>query len=138
MPIISHKLGPGTLTLGAGALEANAQLTACKVTPSENVENSDAIKVLSGEQLDGDETATYSFVLEGTLLQDLNAVASVVAWSWANMGTVQTFLFVPSDAAGSEVAGDLIPVPVAIGGDEMDARMTSDFSWRIKGTPVFS
>lgn len=136
MPPSARKLGPGSLTLGAGALEVSAQLTACKVTPSESVTSTEAVKVLSGEQLDGDESATYAFVLEGSFLQDDPGATSVVDWSWDNMGTEQPFSFVPSTAGGREVAGILTPVPATIGGDEVDgARMSSDFTWRIKGTP---
>jgi hypothetical protein len=136
MPINTTKLGPGTLTLGAGALEVNAQLTSCKVNASESVESTDDIKVLSGEVLDGDESASYAFTLEGNFLQDLGAVSSVVAWSWDNMGTEQPFTFTPNTAAGVDVSGTLTPVPLTIGGDEVDAGpMASDFTWRIKGTP---
>jgi hypothetical protein len=136
MPINTTKLGPGTLTLGAGALEVNVQLTAAKVTPSEAVETTDAIKVLSGDSLAGDESATYTFALEGKFLQDLGAVGSVVAWSWDNMGTEQPFEFVPNTAAGIECTGTLVPVPLTVGADEVDAGpMQSDFTWRIKGTP---
>lgn len=138
MPIKARKLGPGQLELGAGAMEVNAQLKACKVTPTESVETTDSIKVLSGEVLEGDESATYAFALEGTFLQDQDAaVAGVVDWSWTNMGTEQAFRFVPSDAGGREVNGTLVPVPLTIGGDEVDTYMTSDFTWRIKGTPVY-
>lgn len=137
MPINTTKLGPGTLTLGAGAIEVNAQLTSASVTPSESVETTDPIKVLSGETMEGDETATYTFVLDGTFLQDLGAVSSVVAWSWENMGTEQPFVFTPNTAAGVACSGTLVPVPLRIGGDEVDAGpMSSDFSWRIKGTPT--
>lgn len=136
MPINTTKLGPGTLTLGAGAMQVNAQLTKARVVPSESVESTDAIKVLSGEVLDPTETASYSYALEGTFLQDLGAVASVVDWSWTNAGTEQPFTFTPNTAAGVDVVGTLTPVPLAIGGDEVDAGpMSSDFTWRIKGTP---
>lgn len=136
MPISSRKLGPGTLTLGAGALEVSSQLTACKLTPSESVESGDRTKVLSGEVLEADESTTYTFVLEGNFLQDDPGVASVVDWSWDNMGTEQPFTFTPSTAAGGrEVSGTLVPVPLAIGGDEVETTMASDFTWRIKGTP---
>lgn len=139
MPINTTKLGPGTLTLGAGAMEVNAQLTSAKVTPSESVESTDDIKVLSGEVLDGDESASYSYVLEGNFLQDLGAAAGVVAWSWDNAGTEQAFVFTPSTAAGVSVTGTLTPVPLAVGGDEVDAGpMASDFTWRIKGTPALA
>lgn len=135
MPINTTKLGPGTLTLGAGAMEVNAQLTACKVTSSESVESTDDVKVLSGEVLEGDESASYSFALEGTFLQDLGAVGSVVAWSWANKGTEQPFTFTPNTAAGVDVTGTLVPVPLQIGGDEVDTNMDAGFTWRIKGDP---
>jgi hypothetical protein len=128
MPIVSHKLGPGTLTLGVGALQVNAQLTSCRVTPSENVTTADSVKVLSGETLEGDETATLTYVLEGNFLQDLDA-AGVVSWSWTNKSTYQAFVFVPNTAAASEVTGEVRVVPISVGGDEADARMASDFSW---------
>jgi len=137
MPINSHLLGPGTLTLGAGPLDVSAQLTACRVNPKENVTTTEPVKVLSGEQLDGDESVDFEFTLEGKLLQDL-AAAGVVAWSWTNMGTEQPFTFVPNDAAARQVEGTIKSVvPISIGGDEVDARMTSDFTWRLKGTPDF-
>lgn len=135
MPISSRKLGPGQLVLGAGAMEVSAQLTKCKISPSESVTSTDALKVLSGEKLDGEEEATYTFTIEGTFLQDDPGVSSVVDWSWTNMGTEQAFVFVPNTESGREASGILTPVPLAIGGDEVDQRMTSDFTWRIKGTP---
>lgn len=136
MPIKSRKLGPGSLTLGSGALQVNAQLSACKITPTENVETGDDIKVLSGETLDGDESVTYDFVLEGTFLQDYGEVASVVDWSWTQAGTVQDFEFVPNDVAARSYTGELVPVYLTVGGDEVDTTSQSDFVWRIKGTPV--
>ena len=138
MPINRTKLGPGTLTLGAGAMEVNAQLTSCAVVPAETVDTGDTIKVLSGETLAPDETATYAYTLEGTFLQDLGAVSSVVDWSWANKGTPQVFTFTPNTAAGTVVDGTLVPVPLRIGGDEVDATMTADFTWRIQGEPAYT
>ncbi len=136
MPISSRKLGPGSLELGAAPLEVNAQLTSCKVSPSETVNSTDRVKVLSGEELAPEETAEFAFILEGTFLQDDPGAASVVDWSWTNRGTEQPFSFVPNDAAGRTVSGTLYPVPLTIGGDEVDGpQMTSDFSWRIKGDP---
>lgn len=138
MAIKSRKLGPGSLVLGSGAMQVNAQLSACKITPSESVESGDPIKVLSGEVLEGDESTTYDFVLEGTFLQDYGDVASVVDWSWTQMGTEQDFTFIPNDAADRQYDGVLVPVPLTVGGDEVDTTSTSDFTWRIKGTPVAS
>ena len=140
MPIKVTKLGPGTLTLGAAAQEVSAQLTSCTVSASETVSGgTDEVKVLSGEKLAAEDgTPTYAFTLAGTFLQDLGDVASVVDFSWTNMGTDQAFVFTPNTAAGTTVTGTLVPVPLAIGGDEADANMASDFTWRIKGTPALT
>ena len=140
MPIKTTKLGPGTLTLGAAALEVNAQLTSATVAAAESVNGgTDAVKVLSGEELAAtDGTPTYAFTLSGSFLQDLGDVASVVDWSWQNMGTDQPFVFTPNTTAGVAVSGTLVPVPLSIGGDEVDANMASDFTWRIQGTPALA
>lgn len=137
MPIQAHKLGPGELTLGVGALEVNMQLLACKVTPSETVNTTDRRKVLSGEVLEGTSTAEYTYVLEGTFLQDL-VDGGVVAWSWDNKGEPQAFTFVPNSAVARQVSGELVPVPLQIGGDEVDGpEMEAAFTWRIEGEPAF-
>lgn len=137
MPIKTTKLGPGTLTLGAGATEVSAQLTSCTVSAAETVNGgTDEVKVLSGEVLAAEDgTPTYAFTLAGTFLQDLGAAAGAVDFSWTNMGTDQPFTFTPNTTAGSTVSGTLVPVPLSIGGDEVDTNMSSDFTWRIKGTP---
>lgn len=137
MPIKSHKLGPGTLTLGAANLQVNAQLTACRLTPSENVESTDDIKVLSGEKLEGEDTVDYTYVLAGNLLQDLDA-AGVVDFSWDNKGLTVAFNFTPNTAAAASVSGQLRMIPISIGGDEVEARMQSDFSWNVIGDPVWT
>lgn len=134
--LTTTKLGPGTLTLGAGALEVSSQLTSCKVTPSESVTTTDRKKVLSGESTEPSESVDFTYALEGNFLQDL-AVGAVVDWSWTNKGTEQPFTFVPNTAADRQVQGVLKPVPLSIGGDEVDADMASDFTWRIIGEPDF-
>lgn len=131
MPINSYKLGPGTLTLGSGPLDVSAQVRACRVVPSENVETEEAVPVLTGEELPAEETATYTYTLEATLLQDL-AAAGVVDYSWTTRGQWVAFRFVPSTAAGREVEGEVRVVPIAIGGD-VRSRPTSDIQWRCRG-----
>lgn len=137
MPINSRPLGPGTLTLGTGTpLEVSSQLTACKVTPSETVETAERLKVLSGETKGGNSSPTYAYVLEGNFLQDDPGASSVVDYSWDNAGELVDFEFVPSTEGGRIVSGQLTPVPLTIGGDEVDGPdMSSDFAWRIDGTP---
>lgn len=134
MTVNVQRLGPGTLTLGTGPLAAAAQLTGCKIVPAEQVETEEAVKVLSGEEVAGSDTATYTFTMQGTYLQDL-LTAGVVAWSWANKGTNQTFTFKPNGSV-AQITGVLQPVPLQVGGDEVGARMEGSFTWRIVGTPV--
>lgn len=139
MPINSRKLGPGSLTLGAGAMAVESQLSKCRLNAAESVTASgEKLKALSGETKDGTtETADYTFTLEGTFWQDDPGVSSVVDWSWTNMGTEQPFVFVPNTEGGREVSGILTPVPLSIGGDDVEETdMASDFTWRIKGTPT--
>lgn len=137
MPLTSAKLGAGTLTVGAGPLDVSVQVTACRLTPAENVSTTDPIKVLTLDEIAGDETVDFAFTLDGSFLQDDPGLSSVVDWSWAQMGTEQPFTFVPNTAQGREASGTIKSVvPLSIGGDEVDARMSSDFSWRIKGTPT--
>jgi hypothetical protein len=136
MPITADKLGDGTLTLGSGPLDASLQVKGCKVTASEVVESSDAVKVLGGGALEGAESVTFTYALEGTILQDL-IPGGVVAWSWANKGTPQAFTFTPKDTRDATVTGILKPVPLQIGADEVDADyMDAAFTWRCVGEPT--
>lgn len=145
MPIKTTHLGPGILTLGAGALAVSGQITNCRIEVSESVTTTDPIPVLSGEELAGSEKVDHAYVLAGGLLQDLDA-GGVIDWSWTNKGTPQPFTFVPSTAAGRQVAGITTPVPITIGGDVTGTAAKpgeparADFSWRCKGgdvAPVF-
>jgi hypothetical protein len=140
MAINHTELGPGSLSLGSGPLAVEAQLLSCKVVPTENVTTREARKVLSGEELAESSSQTYSATLQGTFLQDLDAAAaaSVVAWSWANKGTDQAVTFVPNDTATAEVSGLIIPVPLQVGGDEMEADMEADFTWRFAEFPTYT
>jgi hypothetical protein len=138
MTIHHTELGSGTLTLGIGPLSVEAQLLSCKVVPTENVTTREAKKVLSGELLAESSSATHSATLQGTFLQDLGIAAGVVAWSWANRGTPQAVTFVPNSSVAltpNGVTGFVIPVPLQIGGDDMDADMEADFTWRFSEFP---
>lgn len=140
MAIERYVLGPGTLSLGSGPLQVAAQVRACRVTASENVTETDAIPVLSGEEIAATSDQTYTFALTGTFIQDL-AAAGVVDWSWTNKGTEQAFTFVPATAEARQVQGTLIPVPLDIGGDVIRPGSgdppQADFTWRIVGDPDF-
>lgn len=133
--IQSYKPGPGLLTIGAAPLDVSCQVTSMAVEPSESVTSSDAVDVLCGEQLTGDDDVTLAYRLKGNLLQDL-AAAGVVDFSWTNASDEVPFVFVPSTALGREVSGTVRVVPLKIGGD-VKVRATSDLDWAVIGTPTF-
>ena len=137
MTILSHKLGPGVLTIGAGPLDVSAQVTKCIISPEESVDTVDAIDVLSGEQLAAEDTASLKWKLDATFLQDDLAVANFVAYTWANALTNVAFKFIPNNSITRKVTGTLRVVPLAIGGD-VKKRNTSDWSVAIIGTPVLA
>lgn len=134
MPVLTEKLGPGVLTLGSGPLAVAQQLTGCKLVAAENVTTEDAVKVLSGEEVPEETTETYAWTLQGEFLQSLLA-AGVVAWSWTNKGVESDFVFEPN-GGGASFEGTLKPVPLQVGGDEVDKRMTASFTWRVVGDPT--
>lgn len=139
MPIGSYKMGPGTLTLGAGGdlIDVSLQVTNCRVEPTENTTKTDAVPVLGGDELPAEESADYSFRLRGTFLQDL-AAAGVCDWTLLNKGEEHPFEFVPNTAAARQVTGTVRVSPITIGGDvSKTARPTSDFDMAIVGDPVF-
>lgn len=132
MTVQSYKMGPGTLKLGtAGVLDTSCQVSAFRVTASEDVTSDDDLDLLCGEVLQGDETVDYSWEVTGTMVQDL-AAAGVVAWSWTNKGTWMDFEFIPNTVTARKVTGQLRPIPLDVGGDAK-TRPTSDFTWAARG-----
>ncbi len=136
MAVETHKLGPGSLTLGVGATEYSQQLRALSVVPSENVTEEEDLEVLSGDTIPGEDNVTHAAELSGKMLQDLGA-DGFVAYSWANRGQVVPFTYTPKSAVDAEVTGMVRLVPITIGGD-VKARMESDFSWQCVGFPTFT
>lgn len=136
MTIKSYLLGPGTLELGAVPLVVSSQMRSVTIKATEKVTQSEAIPVLSGEELEGDESVAYDWTAVLTFLQDLEANGSL-DWSWTNKGTEQPFRFVPSTTEGRQCSGVLVPVPLDLGGAvDKTKRPESTTTWRIKGTPV--
>lgn len=122
--------GPGKLTLGAaGTLKTlTAQVRSCTLEPS--VDTGDTITTLSGESVGG--ARTESFVLTGTILQDLGATAGITEWLYSNAGTTQPFAFAPSTAAGKQITGSVVIEAVSIGG-EVGEVLESDFEFKVVG-----
>lgn len=135
MAVKSITVGPGTLTVGAsGALTVfSSQVTSCKLVPS--VDQGDAITVLSGEQVAGDRTESWT--LEGTILQDFGSTDSKTEWLFTNRGTTQVFEYTPATAAGKKITGSVTVEAIEIGGD-VSSKPTSDFTWTLVGEPVIA
>lgn len=122
--------GPGKLTLGAtGTLKVlTAQVRSCTLEPS--VDTGDSITTLSGESIGG--ARSESFVLTGTILQDLGATSGITEWLYSNAGTTQPFIFAPSTAAGKQITGSVVIEAIAIGG-EVGEILESDFEFKVVG-----
>jgi hypothetical protein len=127
-------VGPGALTIGAAAALTNfsGQITQCTLKPK--IEKEDPINVLSGEQVPGDRTE--SFTLDGTLLQDFGAASSTTEWLWEHRGQTHDFKYTPSTAGGRTITGRLEVEPIDIGG-EVKKKPTSEFSFALSGAPIF-
>lgn len=137
--IRSYKLGPGELSLDDGTpFDATAQVTKMQVDWDESVKSTDPIPTLSGEELPGDDQASYGAKLTGEVIQDAD-LTGLVAWSWAHRGQSVGFTFTPSTEAGTSVTGTLRVVPLSFGGDTMGARgNTAAVSWACTSDPVMA
>lgn len=135
MTIQSFKMGPGTMTFGPGGVQdVSCQITKGSVVPSVQVDTTDAIPVLCGEEIAEEEEVSYTWALEGTVVQDILA-AGFVAYTWTNKGTEVAFKFVPNTVVDRGVTGTVRIDPITLGGD-VKVRNTSDFSFKIIGDPV--
>jgi len=135
-----YTVSPGTLTIGATTLltDFSSQVTSCKLTPS--VDNGDPINVLSGEQVPGDRTE--SFTLDGTFLQDFGKAGSgtntsKTEWLFTHRGQTMPFVFTPTTSRGRQITGNLVVEAVDIGGD-VQTKPTSDFSFIVVGAPALA
>lgn len=128
-------VGPGVLTIGAtnALMNFESQTTSCKLVPS--TDSDDPINVLSGEQVAGDRTE--SFTLEGSFLQDFGATGSTTEWLFTHRGETHPFSFTPSTAAGKKITGSLVVEAIEIGGDAR-TKPTSDFEFQVIGAPVIA
>lgn len=132
----SYKMGPGKLIFKIGtALDVTAQVTACTITPTENVTTTEEVPTLDGGKIAAEDEVTFSYVLAANIVQDLAANA-LVDWSWIKAGQTATFVFAPNVAANRGVSGSCVVVPLTIGGD-VKSRPQSDLSYRCVGTPIF-
>lgn len=136
MAIESYKLKDGTLRFDTGTpFDVSMQVTACKITPSENVQTVEAKKVLGGDELAAQDSASYTYRLSGSMIQSLDA-DGVVLWSWTNEGVEVPFTFIPNDVAARQWTGIVRVIPLTVGGDDIEGVPESEFDWACIGKPV--
>jgi len=136
MPTVAHRLGPGSLMIGATgtAKEFAVQTTKTTLTPS--VDSEDDINTLDGGTLGGDETETWE--LTGTIHQSYDAASLLkycfdIRFSKTNIAL--PFKFVPLDTGAQEWSGTVKLRALDVGGD-VKKQNTSDFSFPLVGEPT--
>ena len=135
MAVNTLTMGPGTLTIGSAAnlTQFASQVTECVLKPK--VDNDDPINVLSGEQVAGDRTESFS--LEGSFLQDFGSLGSTTEWLFQHRGETHPFTFTPNTVAGKAIVGSLQVEAIEIGGDAR-SKPTSDFEFQVIGEPTIN
>jgi hypothetical protein len=135
MPVSPTRFGVGTFKLGtAPGTDHSCQVQSMGV----NIEKDegDTITVLCGDSIPG--SISYTYALEGTVLQDLAKTAGLVEYTWTNAGLPVEFEFTPSTSAVAKIAGTVIVDPLSVGTSdgEYGDVLTSDFSWTCVGKPT--
>lgn len=132
MAVKAHRLGPGTLHFGdtGTPTEFSSQTTNMRLSPSVNEE--DPIPVLSGEEVDGDDSVDW--VVAGSLLQSFDK-AGLIHWCYENRLQKVPFEFVPSNEESDYGwRGVAKIVPLEVGGD-VKTKNTTDFEFKCIGEP---
>lgn len=121
----SHRLGPGVLTFGETASPVEFGASTREVLLESETDQDDALPVLSGDEIEGEETTTYT--LSGSVLQSYDK-ESLLVWSHVNAGKIVPFVFVPDSDKALGVKGYVKVRRLSIGG-EVKTRNTSDFEF---------
>jgi len=131
MATIDSRLGPGTLTLGT--TDRGAQVSNCRLVPSNN--STDGTPTLGTPTPAADITTTWALV--GSAIQDWEDPAGFVEYCRINNNTEVAFEWEPNSAKGITYTGTCKVVAVEIGGD-VASQNTSDFEFSLVGDPVRS
>lgn len=121
----SNRLGPGRLAFGEPAASHEFGAVMREVTITAETDQEDALPVLSGDEIEGEETETYT--LAGKFLQSYDK-KSLIVWAHVNAGEIVPFEFVPDSDKAISVRGYVRVRRVPIGG-EVKKRNESDFEW---------
>ena len=131
MTIKSQKLTKGLLTIGEAGTSSEWGGQVRAVSLAAEYDTEDPISVLSGEQLDGDETKTET--LSGTVLDDYSALGSIWVFCKENEGEILPFIWEPNSVDGSlRITGSIRVRQISLGGD-VNTRTENDFEFPIIG-----
>ncbi|MFC8038744.1 hypothetical protein ACFUOZ_05270 [Paenarthrobacter sp. NPDC057355] len=133
---VAHRLGPGSLLIGATGSEKEFAVQTTKTTLTPSVAAEDDINTLDGNTLGGDETETWE--LTGTIHQSYDA-NSLLKYCFDNRYSktkvALPFTFIPLDSGTQEWTGTIKLRALDIGGD-VKKQNTSDFSFPLVGEPA--
>lgn len=130
MAVTSYTLGPGRLLIGPTGTEKDfsCQITGAALVPDKDKE--DSVKTLCGDTVAG--AVTYTWALEGELVQDELTASSLLKWCKDNAGTEQPFIYEPKIGTGlMSAVGTLVVDPLQVGGDEVGQKPTSEFEFEV-------
>lgn len=118
-----------TITPTGSVQDISCQFDEFAVKPEESVDTTDDFNALCGETLLGEETATYTWGVEGNFLQDL-AAAGLVAYSWTNKGKQVAAEFIPNTVLNRKITFPVRVAPLDAGG-KAKQRPTSALKWGV-------
>lgn len=125
------KLGPGLLTFGATGSQKEFGGVTSEVSLEPEYDSDDAIAVLSGDEINGDETEKWT--LKFTKFQDYTK-ASLDLWLAENAGEILDFTFVP-DKEGALQAKGKVRIRAGKLGGEVKKKNTSELELPVIGAP---
>jgi hypothetical protein len=138
MTITASRVTNGELQLGptTGGVDMSCQITNVLIT-SNYSDDGNAVTTLCGDtkpagrKLDGRS-------LDGTFVQDWDDPLGITVYIWDNDLQTVAFTYTPDDS-GLVITGTvMIEVPSATYGGDVNATLTSDFSWNMQDAPVFT
>jgi hypothetical protein len=134
LPTDTGQLGPGTLKVGpvGSEIDVSCYINNAGIEVSKNT--TDQTYKLCGVARPG--VTTYTYTLSGNVDVDLANDAGLMALSWDDAGSSQSFEFTPNDDLGVTFTGTLTIDPLNVQGSEYGADITSDFAWVCVGKPT--
>lgn len=128
----SHKLGPGYLKFGATGTEAEFSTRCREVAIEPDIDEEDPLAVLSGDEVEGDETESYA--VTGVILQDYD-LNSLLVWAHVHAGQILKWTFRPDNDKALGATGFIKVRRIKIGG-EVKTRNESDFEFPGRADPA--